>query len=317
VQLDAGEATELIKKLKADDVLTPDERARLAELVRQNGDHFEPEARRLVAAFLQDGTPLTGGVLPDPKLSWDTKDPAELKVPRGARLVIDGIRADDVKQNQLGDCFLMASVSALAAVRPKAIEDAITDHGDGTFTVRFFEKAGKGQPLRPVEVRVDADLPMKRSGEILYGQGTDRAELWPAIVEKAWAAWKGGYGELAIGGYARDALEAITGTPGDFYNPIRAVESKALWDTMLDAQATGRAMVIGSNGEGGLEGLVPNHMYAVVGLREVDGEKRVRLRNPYGEGEPGKDRKDDGVFELSLRDLRKHFEDLYLSGPAP
>jgi hypothetical protein len=168
-----------------------------------------------------------------------------------------------------------------------------------------------------VEVRVDADLPMKRSGEIVYAQGRDRAELWPAIVEKAYASWKGGYGELAIGGYARDALEALTGTKGEFYNPIRNLESKALWQTMLDAQASGRAMVIGSTAEAGLEGLVPMHMYAVVGLREVDGEKRVRLRNPYGEGEPGTDRRNDGVFELSLRDLRKHFEDLYLSGPAP
>ena len=44
----------------------------------------------------------------------------------------------------LGDCFLLASLSAIAAVDPKAIEDAITDHGDGTYSVRFFEKQLRG-----------------------------------------------------------------------------------------------------------------------------------------------------------------------------
>ena len=52
----------------------------------------------------------------------------------GVVRAVDGVNFDDVIQNDLGDCFLMSSLSALAAVNPRAIEDAITDNGDGTVT---------------------------------------------------------------------------------------------------------------------------------------------------------------------------------------
>lgn len=309
-RLDPSEATELIKQLKHDDVLTPVERAKLSELLTQHADRFEPEARRMVSAFLDGGTPLSRGAVADPHLSWDTKDPAELTTPRGASLYVDGVNFDDVVQNQLGDCYLLASLSSLAAVRPEVIQNAITEHADGTFTVRFYEKQRRGPPT-PVDITVDSDLPTKRNGELLYGHARDKKELWPAIVEKAWATWKGGYSELSLGGFAGDALEALTGGKSDFYNPISELESRDLWKLMLEAHRQGRALVTGT-GAGPLEGLVPMHMYSVVGVREENGEKLVTLRNPYGNREPLADGKDDGVFELTLREYRKHFEDLYL-----
>jgi hypothetical protein len=309
-RLDPAEATELIKQLKEDDVLTGVERTLLQDLLARHGDRFEPEARRMVSSFLDGGTPLTRGVVADPHLSWDTRDPLELRTPRGASLYVDGVNFDDVVQNELGDCFLLASLSALAAVRPQAIEDAIVDHGDGTFTVRFYEKQRSGPPTA-VEIRVDSDLPARRNGELAYGQGRDRAELWPALVEKAFATWKGGYSELSLGGIAGDALTALTGTEAEFYNPIQELESKDLWKLLQDAQQAGRPMVSGT-GVTSEEGLVPMHMYSVVSVREENGEKLITLRNPYGHQEPGADGKDDGVFELTLRQYRRHFEDLYL-----
>lgn len=309
-RVDAAEATELISRLKADDVLTPEERATLSTLLTQQVDRFEPEARRMVAAFLEGGTPLSRGVLPDPNLSWDTRVQAELKTPRGASLYIDGVHFDDVVQNQLGDCFLLASLSAIAAVSPETIERALTAHPDGTYTVRFYEKQRRGPPT-PVDVTIDADLPANRRGALLYGHGRDERELWPALVEKAWASWKGGYSELALGGFAGDALEALTGRKAELYNPVRELESRDLWKLMVEAHAQGRALVTGT-GKAPIEGLVPMHMYAVVGVREENGERLVTVRNPYGAHEPVIDGADDGVFELTLKEYRKHFEDLYV-----
>jgi len=313
-RLDPTEATELIRQLKEDDVLTPVERTTLRQLLETSADQFEPEARRMVTSFLAGGTPLTGGLVADPNLSWDTKDPVELRTPRGASLFVDGIGFDDVVQNQLGDCFLLASLSSLAAVRPEAIEEAITDHGDGSYTVRFFEKQQRGPPSE-VHITIDGDLPAKGNGDLVYGHGRDKKELWPALIEKAWAQWKGGYSELSLGGLAGDALEAITGEKSEFYNPITELESRALWKLMVDAHESGRPLVTGT-GAAPLEGLVPMHMYSIVGVREDGGEKLVTLRNPYGHHEPVIDGKDDGVFELTLREYRKHFEDLYLLQPG-
>jgi hypothetical protein len=304
------EAHELIKELKADDALSPEERTALTDLLATRGDAFEPGAKTLVTRFLDGGTPLSRGALPDPNLSWDTKGVISLVTPAGAQLYVDGIGADDVIQNQLGDCFLLASLSALAAANPQAIAEAITDHGDGTFTVRFFEKQKRGPPT-PVEVRVDSDLAAKPDGELLYGQGRDRTELWPAIVEKAYATWKGGYSELALGGFASDALLAVTGTEAELYNPIQELSSKATWDLLVTAHAEGRAMVTGTGAAPGA-GYVPMHLYSVVGVREENGQKFVTVRNPYGNTEPGRDGVNDGVFELTLRQYRQKFEDLFL-----
>lgn len=313
-QVSVDEVTKLVDEALADDVLSPTERVRFTELLATHGDKFDDRARRMVASFLEGGTPLSAGPLPDPKLSWDTLDPVELRARPGGVVAVDGFHFDDVIQNELGDCFLMASLSALAAVNPKALEDAITDHGDGTYTVRFFEK--QGRRLAPVEVRIDADLPTKADGRLVYGQGRDADELWPALIEKAYATWKGGYGELSLGGYAGDALTALTGAKSDFYNPIQELESRALWDLLRTAHAEGRALVTGT---GPLEdagkpvkGLVGMHMYSVVALTEENGERLVTLRNPYGKVEPGDDGKDDGVFRLTLREYRRHFEDLYV-----
>lgn len=315
-KVDVAELKALAEQAKADDVLSPEERSRLQALLDTHGDAFEPKARQLAAAFLEGGAVASTGPLPDPRLSWETTEPLEQRTRPGGVLALDGFHYDDVIQNELGDCYLMASLSALAASRPSALADAITDHGDGTFTVRFFEKQGRG-PLRPVEVRVDADLPTRADGSLPYGRGRDPDELWPALVEKAYATWKGGYSEITMGGFASDALTALTGAPADFHNPIQELKSQELWTLMKQAHGEGRAMVTGTGtleafGGDGARGYAAMHMYAIVALEDVDGEKRVTLRNPYGKDEPGNDGVDDGVFQLSFREYRRFFEDLYV-----
>lgn len=312
-KVDVQELTDLAEESKLDDKLSAEERGKLESLLSTHGDKFDPKAKRLAENFLAGGTSLSTGPVADPKLSWDTTDPVELRTQAGAVLAVDGFHYDDVVQNELGDCFLLASLSALAAVNPRAVEEAITDHGDGTYTVRFYEKQGRG-PLRPVDILIDGDLPTKADGKLVYGSARSGRELWPSLVEKAYATWKGGYGELSMGGYAGDALTALTGRPADFYNPIQELESRELWALMKAAHDEGRALVSGTGGLEGVkvEGLVDMHMYSVVALSEENGEKVVTLRNPYGKTEPGADGKNDGVFRLSFREYRKYFEDLYL-----
>jgi hypothetical protein len=70
---------------------------------------------------------------------------------------VDG---NDVQQGQLNDCFLMAGISAVVRSHPYPdafMRNLITDHGDGTYTVTFFdgdEPTGK----RAVRVKATARL---------------------------------------------------------------------------------------------------------------------------------------------------------------
>jgi Calpain family cysteine protease len=90
----------------------------------------------------------------------------------------------DINQGDLGDCYLLAAIAAAAKTDPQRLKDMITDHGDGTYTVRFAEKT----------IKVDNRLPTAEGGNLAYASwGKDSPELWVAIIEKAYAKMQGGY----------------------------------------------------------------------------------------------------------------------------
>jgi hypothetical protein len=65
------------------------------------------------------------------------------------------------------------------------ITDAIKDNKDGTFTVRFYNLDWTGSK-KAESVTVDADLPMNGASPA-YAKSTESLELWPSILEKAYA----------------------------------------------------------------------------------------------------------------------------------
>lgn len=63
--------------------------------------------------------------------------PAGFHVPAPKLYGPKGVAADAVRQGGLGSCYFHSTVAAVARWNPKAIQDIITENGDGTFTVRF------------------------------------------------------------------------------------------------------------------------------------------------------------------------------------
>ena len=119
-----------------------------------------------------------------------------------------GFDADDVQQGQIGDCYLIAGLKALALRDPDALRRLITPNPNGTWTVRF----GDGS-----EVVVSAELPRDGRGLPPFastGNGRTDDELWPMLVEKAYAQRYGGWDEIA-GGHQSEAIENLTGRPAD------------------------------------------------------------------------------------------------------
>ena len=133
----------------------------------------------------------------------------------------------DVSQGGIGDCYLMAGMGAVAAGRADLIKQMIKyDKATLTYTVTFKEKQGDGS-FKDVPVKVTAFLPTASGASPVYAQdeakaGGDNQALWPAIVEKAYAAWKGDY-QTIVGGSPGKAMEAITGA-GSTYPSIPAVD---------------------------------------------------------------------------------------------
>jgi hypothetical protein len=229
----------------------------------------------------------------------------------GGQLYVDGVNFDDVAQGYIGDCYLEGAMSAVAKSNPKAIQDAIKDNGDGTYTVRFFDR--QGGAMTPVNITIDADLPSASKGsQVYYAHARDSKELWPGLIEKAYAQWKGGYEAIGNGGDPGAVMTALTGQSTS-YASNTTTSADAMFDR-IKAQATAQkpmtALTYGEDQEAKYTntGVHAWHVYTVLGAVEEGGQKYVQLRNPWGFSEAGNDGKDDGIFKLPLKDFANLYQ---------
>ena len=281
--------------------------------------------------------------LRDPGVTKDEKTKVDeayayKKNDRGAQLYgPDGIKATDVKQGYIGDCYFAASMSAVAGKNPDAIRNAIKDNKDGTFAVRFFELDWQGKKSAHTET-VDADLPhdgempaYAKSAEVVAGQ--QWMELWPSILEKAYAAWKGSYDAMGHGGVAGDVMTALTGNPSAQTATAGVGEADPLWQKMLKASQAGKPMTAGTGGEEDERykdpkaGVYGWHAYTVMGVEETkDGAKTnrsVTMRNPWGKRRRNSDAEAvgdtdnntaQGVFKLDWAEFRRLYDNVTING---
>ncbi len=95
---------------------------------------------------------------------------------------------NDIRQVGLGDCYLLSSLSSVVNSNPDFIRGCMSDGGNGTVTVRFYDveaskdkATGKDQyRFTPVYVTVKKQVPANRN----YAKGA----LWPQLFEQAYAA---------------------------------------------------------------------------------------------------------------------------------
>ena len=105
----------------------------------------------------------------------------------------NGPGQDDVLQGSAGDCFFLSQLAALAGTHPEFIRKTVNELEDGTYLVHFV----RGR--QPANIRVNADLWVDDSGKPKYAGFSANGPIWPAIIEKAFAACRRppfGYGTI-------------------------------------------------------------------------------------------------------------------------
>ena len=258
-------------------------------------------------------TDIVGVDLPEPKLHKDDLNAdgtPKFKTERfTGPLFIDGPSAADVRQGAIGNCYFPAALASVAAMQPDIIKNMVKDNGDGTYTVKF-NTANSYSGGRPVEVKVDGDLYVRSFGGPLYGgslggsTAKDKMELWFPIVEKAYAQWKGSFDTIGNGGVAGQVMAEVMGRPYSYEN-LSAANADRMFERIKTAAAAGKPMAAGTYGTDQSArytntGVYANHAYSVLGVEEKNGEKFVKLRNPWGQSEYGHDGKNDGFFTMPL-----------------
>ena len=203
---------------------------------------------------------------------------------------------DDVAQGALGDCYFLSALSVVATEEgccAGLIDDSLD--AAGCYGVTLFHK-GKWNM-----VWVDGYFPCVVSNDPhstrappkpLYAASSNRREIWPMVVEKAFAKLHGSWEAIGRGGHIGDALKALTGGHGRTVDTSTSLA--VLWPELL-RQIEDPGVLVGAGTKPGLDsemakGIVDGHAYSLLHAMQVpmgggDVVRLVLLRNPWGHGE--------------------------------
>ncbi|MCR5453321.1 MAG: hypothetical protein K6F00_11915 [Lachnospiraceae bacterium] len=191
----------------------------------------------------------------------------------------------DFKQRAITNCYMCSAVMSLVEKDPSFIKKCIKDNGDGTATVRLYDKDENGNAY-PTYVRVT-----KTSPRIMGADIASSGALWMSVLERA-MAFHGrkdgqlkGYRSLWYGMGAQ-FMFTLTGKSSVFLYSTNTSDDHTAFENLLE-QSQSKVILCGSNSEGSnieCKYVQPGHAYAVVGLRIENGQRLIKLRNPYGTG---------------------------------
>lgn len=226
------------------------------------------------AEALRTGAPVPA-TLPPPDFTWTADD-----------LYKGGAGGDpagsDVNQDGIGDCYLVATMSAIANADPQWVRDRIGyDSKTGLFDVTLWD-GSKWRHITVTQSDIDANVAARgASGVDNYGPS---APVWPAVLESAYAKMKApgkGIGGIESG-LTPPALEALTGNNGHWIFPATEWFTTQHIDTQIaDALDRHQPVMLSTSVFGGpvLEDM---HVYSVEGIAGTGSDATVTLRNPWG-----------------------------------
>lgn len=206
----------------------------------------------------------------------------------------------DVQQGHLGDCYLMAAMAGVAstpegrALLQGAIVENKNDKGDVvSYTVTLhrpkppFLHVGHQNLFGRTtftDVKITVSAPFACGHAVARPDGNE-AEIWPLVIEKAYAAYLGSVDQIGRGGYACVALEVLTGREATHeafgwlgYGTAKLERDLAACKILVLDTKPGVERERGD--------LVGEHSYVVTGLCMDRGKLCVSLFNPWNDHQP-------------------------------
>ncbi|XP_076099982.1 calpain-9-like isoform X6 [Mytilus galloprovincialis] len=275
------------------------------------------------------------------------KRPADLV--DSPEFIASGVSRFDVKQGELGDCWLLAAIASLTCnevLLNKVVppEQNFTDEYCGLFKFNIWHEGDW------TEVVVDDRLPSYMDS-LVFMHSADKHEFWSALLEKAYAKLHGSYESLK-GGSTSEAMEDFTGGVTEMFDLKKA--PKDLLTIMLKAHDRGSLMGCSIDADPNqleaelANGLIMGHAYSVTAVKMVEIQTpgrsgklpMVRCRNPWGnesewkgafsdeserwkyitdsdKEEIGLTQEDDGEFWMTFGDWQSNFQKLEICNLGP
>ncbi|KAF9586258.1 calpain 7 [Lunasporangiospora selenospora] len=275
--------------------LTPQELQVLRTTMLINNKKYHPWSDSDVKDILREKGPFTD---PDGMLALSKKQTAKFGSWRRVSQIMENpkmiclISSTSIVQDIVTDCSFVASLCVSASYerrwkkqliraciypKNKFGEPCYNPHGKYLVKLTFNGIARR--------VVVDDYLPVSKSGTLMCTFSTNKNELWPSIVEKAYMKLMGGYD--FPGSNSGIDLYALTGwIPEHIFINEANFDKEKQWKRMMSGMRNGVALVTIATGQMSDEvadqmGLVPTHAYAVLELKEVQGLRLLQVKNPW------------------------------------
>ncbi|KAI5465326.1 hypothetical protein BGZ63DRAFT_373306 [Mariannaea sp. PMI_226] len=226
---------------------------------------------------------------------------------------LKNVKPGDVMQGGLGDCWIMASMSALANTEDGIKRVCVAyDTKIGIYGFVFFrdgewiysiidDKLYLKSPcwdspsmqrdlLQQID-REDVENYYRKtyqtgSKALFFAQCKDQNETWVALVEKAFAKTHGDYASLS-GGWIGEGIEDMTGGVTTELLASDILDIDAFWENEMsrvnEEFLFGASTGLLEYGTGMRDGISEGHAYIVMEAKTLStGERLVKLRNPWG-----------------------------------
>lgn len=231
------------------------------------------------------------------------------------KFYIDGPTANDVRQGRDGDCWLLAALCTLSN-KPSLIEKlcvardeqvgvyGFVFHRDGEWiseiiddklflTKPDFDESFLERMLWEDRERINSEEQYRKayqsgSGALYFAQCEHENETWLPLLEKAYAKAHGDYTAIE-GGFTGEGIEDLTGGVTSELYATDILDKEYFWKEELmkvnDEFLFGCSTGMWGIGWGERKGIYELHAYSIMKAVDIDGQRLVLLKNPWGKGE--------------------------------
>ncbi|KAF6228137.1 hypothetical protein HO133_007865 [Letharia lupina] len=276
----------------------------------------------------------------------------------------EGATASDVRQGFNGDCWFLSALCALCNKKDLVNNVCVARdeevgvygfvfHRDGEWIQTiiddklyliasdWWESSDEEKRVFWIVNRGDAEKRYRKvnqtgSKALYFAQCSSENETWLPLLEKAFAKAHGDYSAID-GGFTGEAIEDLTGgvttelfttdvlNKHKFWEEIMKVNEEFLFSCAAGTFDKWQGSDLASS-YGARENIVRMHAYSIMEAREIKGNRLLKVRNPWGEGEwrgawsDGSEQwtpewmellnhrfGDDGQFWISYEDLLREY----------
>ena len=152
--------------------------------------------------------------------------------PESEITIAEDVKRNDVKQGEIGDCYFMATLCSLASQQPMEVENL--------FVTKELNKSGRYAMNLWVNgclqvVVVDDYIPYDTVAKRPVFAGKETKNIWPILLEKAWAKVNGSY-EGIVSGSSDQAMRFLIPYPIVRYRHEEELNNKDnFWKKINDA----------------------------------------------------------------------------------